>query len=204
MLFSLLVPPHGLERVWSSHEEERAAWALERESFMRQLEREREAWMRERDLLLEREATAVARLQKQIDFSEGLLTVRSVLESIVASAFPNTPAMEALCCYCNTPNFLAYLAAVSAASDFSTASLVKSAKGAIHGGSTHATDATAVPQAVPHDSCTLHAIAAIFMFERRDVRLYLGGRPFRELKLPLPPRPRPPSAASSAASSLRS
>ena len=230
-----MTSPAGLALVWPSFEKERAAWALERaawalereasarllehereaslrerEAWAREREaslREREAWARERDLLVEREATAVAELKKQVDFSDGLITVRSVLEGIVTSAFPSKSATEALRYYCDRPDFQAYLATVSAASDFSTSSLIKSAKGAygmlsqtIHGGSTYTTDATAVPQTVLHGKCTLRAVAAIFKFERRDVRFYVGG-PSGVLKLPSPPRSASHSAVSSAASS---
>ena len=211
-MFDILVDlPAGRELIWSSIEKERAAWALEREASAREreasarerealaraLEREIEAWERERELLIERESAAAADLQKQLDFAAGLMTVRSVLEGIVTSAFPSKSATDALRLYCEQPRFQAYLAAVSASSGISVASLTKSAKGAygmfsqtIHGGTTHlSSDDTAVPQAVLRDKSTLHAVAAIFKLERRDVRFYAGG-PSGVLKLPSPPRTR--------------
>ena len=192
----IMASPEGVELVWSSLEKERSTRALE-------FDREREAWTRERELLIDREASAVAELQKQIDFSEGLITVRSMLEGIVTNAFPNKSVTEALRCYCEKKDFVEYLALVSAATNFSTTSLIKSAKGAygmmsqtVHSGSTHSMEAT-VPQSVVHDKCTLHAIAAMFKFERRDVRFYIGG-PSSLLKIPLPPRSVVSSAANSA------
>jgi len=214
----------ALEREASAREreEKRAAWALEREASAREreasarerealaraLEREIEAWERERELLIERESAAAADLQKQLDFAAGLMTVRSVLEGIVTSAFPSKSATDALRLYCEQPRFQAYLAAVSASSGISVASLTKSAKGAygmfsqtIHGGTTHlSSDDTAVPQAVLRDKSTLHAVAAIFKLERRDVRFYAGG-PSGVLKLPSPPRSASHSAAASASNS---
>ena len=206
----IMASPEGVELVWSSLEKERSTRALEfdreREAWSREREaltREREAWTRERELLIDREASAIAELQKQIDFSEGLITVRSMLEGIVTNAFPNKSVTEALRCYCEKKDFVEYLALVSAATNFSTTSLIKSAKGAygmmsqtVHSGSTHSMEAT-VPQSVVHDKCTLHAIAAMFKFERRDVRFYIGG-PSSLLKIPLPPRSVVSSAANSA------
>ena len=222
-VFDILVDlPAGRELIWSSIEKERAAWALEREASAREreasarerealaraLEREIEAWERERELLIERESAAAADLQKQLDFAAGLMTVRSVLEGIVTSAFPSKSATDALRLYCEQPRFQAYLAAVSASSGISVASLTKSAKGAygmfsqtIHGGTTHlSSDDTAVPQAVLRDKSTLHAVAAIFKLERRDVRFYAGG-PSGVLKLPSPPRSASHSAVASASNS---
>lgn len=206
--------PEGVELVWSSLEKERSTRALEfdreREAWSREREamtREREAWMRERELLIDREASAVAGLLKQIDFSEGLITVRSMLEGIVTNAFPNKSVTEALRCYCEKKDFVDYLALVSAAMNFSTTSLIKSAKGAygmmsqtVHSGSTHSMEVSTVPQTVVHDKCTLHAIVAMFKFERRDVRFYIGG-PSSLLKIPLPPRSVVSSVVSSAANS---
>ena len=59
---------------------------------------------------------------------------------------------------------------------------------------------SSVPQSVVHDKCTLYAIAAIFKFERRDVRFYTGG-PSSLLKIPSPPRSVVSSAANSAGNS---
>ena len=217
----IMASPEGVELVWSSLEKERSTRALEfdrereamtreREAWSREREamtREREAWMRERELLIDREASAVAGLLKQIDFSEGLITVRSMLEGIVTNAFPNKSVTEALRCYCEKKDFVEYLALVSAATNFSTTSLIKSAKGAygmmsqtVHSGSTQSMEAT-VPQSVVHDKCTLHAIAAMFKFERRDVRFYIGG-PSSLLKIPLPPRSVVSSVARSVVSSV--
>ena len=161
----------------------------EREGFLR----EREGFSRERNFLIDREALAVATLQKQIDHSEGLITVRAMLERIVTSEFPNRSATDALRNYCEKKDFVEYLDLVGKATNFSTANLIKSAKGAygmmsnpIHNGSTHSTEVSSFPQSVVHDKCTLHAIAAIFKFERRDVCFYVGG-PSSLLKIPLPP-----------------
>lgn len=221
VFYILASSPEGRDLAWSSIEGERATWARERESLKlaneslaRSLERQdlalahmREAWDRERELLIEREASAVANLQKQVDFSDGLISVRSVLENIVTTAFPNRSATDALRCYCDDPKFQEYLAIVGADKGFPTANLTKSAKAVygmlsqtIHGGSAHAPDATAVPQSVLRDKCTLLAMAAIFRFERRDVRFYVGG-PSAVLKLPSPPRSASHSPAGSATSS---
>ena len=128
VFYILASSPEGRDLAWSSIEGERATWAREREtlklaneSLARSLERQdlalahmREAWDRERELLIEREASAVADLQKQVDFSDGLISVRSVLESIVTTAFPNRSATDALRCYCDNPKFQEYLAIVGA------------------------------------------------------------------------------------------
>ena len=221
-VFDILVGASGQEFIWSSIEKaradvalERAAWAREREALARArealaraLEREIEGRDREREMLIDRESAAVADLQKQLDFAAGLMTVRSVLEGIVTSAFPGTSATDALRLYCEQPRVREYLTAVSAASGIPAANLTKSAKAAygmfsqtIHGGTTHlSTDDTAVPQAVLRDKSTLHAVAAIFKLERRDVRFYAGG-PSGVLKLPSPPRSASHSAVASASNS---
>ena len=211
-VFDILVGASGQEFIWSSIEKERADWALERaawarerEALARALEREIEGRDREREMLIDRESAAVADLQKQLDFAAGLMTVRSVLEGIVTSAFPGKSATDALRLYCEQPRFQKYLTAVSAASGIPAANLTKSAKAAYrmfsqttHGGTTHlSTDDTAVPQAVLRDKSTLHAVAAIFKLERRDVRFYAGG-PSGVLKHPSPPRSASHSAAASA------
>ena len=107
-MYSLLnALPEGAEHVWSFLEKERFAKELEfdrerkgflqdnkdlregllreREGFLREREslregflREREGFSRERNFLIDREALAVATLQKQIDHSEGLITVRAM------------------------------------------------------------------------------------------------------------------------------
>ena len=159
-------------------------------------------------MLIDRESAAVADLQKQLDFAAGLMTVRSVLEGIVTSAFPGTSATDALRLYCEQPRFQEYLSVVSAASGIPAANLTKSAEAAYrmfsqttHSGTTHlSSDDTAVPQAVLRDKSTLHAVAAIFKLERRDVRFYAGG-PSGVLKLPSPPRSASHSAAASASNS---
>ena len=236
-MYSLLnALPEGAEHVWSFLEKERfakelefdrerKAWAREREGFLqynkdlregflREREslregflREREGFSRERNFLIDREALAVATLQKQIDHSEGLITVRAMLERIVTSEFPNRSATDALRNYCEKKDFVEYLDLVGKATNFSTANLIKSAKGAygmmsnpIHNGSTHSTEVSSFPQSVVHDKCTLHAIAAIFKFERRDVCFYVGG-PSSLLKIPSPPRSGANSEANSEANS---
>ena len=173
---------------------EREGFLRERESLREGFLREREGFSRERNFLIDREALAVATLQKQIDHSEGLITVRAMLERIVTSEFPNRSATDALRNYCEKKDFVEYLDLVGKATNFSTANLIKSAKGAygmmsnpIHNGSTHSTEVSSFPQSVVHDKCTLHAIVAIFKFERRDVCFYVGGRSSL-IKIPLPPR----------------
>ena len=186
---------------------EREASMREREFLAEALSRERDASSRERALLLEREASAIADLQKEVDFSNGLITVRSALESIVTTAFPSRSVTDALRTFCDDALFQQYLVKVSEATKFSKASLVKSAKGAysmlsetVHAGSTHAEDGSAVPQAVLRDKCTLCAVAAVFKYARRDVRFYIGG-PAGVLKLPTPEHSTAPSAAGSDAGS---
>jgi len=183
---------------------EREGFLRERESLREGFLREREGFSRERNFLIDREALAVATLQKQIDHSEGLITVRAMLERIVTSEFPNRSATDALRNYCEKKDFVEYLDLVGKATNFSTANLIKSAKGAygmmsnpIHNGSTHSTEVSSFPQSVVHDKCTLHAIAAIFKFERRDVCFYVGG-PSSLLKIPSPPRSGANSEANSA------
>jgi hypothetical protein len=179
----------GREVLWAALTSEREAASREREAASR----EREAWSRERSLLLDREASSIADLQRELDFANGLMNVRSVLESIVTTAFPSKSVTDSLRVFCDDPSFQQYLVAVSEKTKFSKASLIKSAKGAysmlsetIHAGSTHAEDAaSAVPQAVLRDKCTLCAVAAVFKFARRDVRFYVGGAA-GELKLPTP------------------
>jgi len=221
----LLASPEGRALIWPSIEKERSAWALEREAWAREREawaREREAWAREREVvarglereiearererefLIDRESKAIAELQRELDFSNGLVTVRAVLEGIVTTAFPSKSATDALRLYCEQSRLQNYLGEVSAASGISMASLTKSAKGVygmlsqtIHGGSTHhSSDDTAVPQAVLRDKSTLYAVATIFRLERRDVRFYAGA-PSIVLKLPSPPRSASQSAAAS-------
>jgi hypothetical protein len=204
----LIASPEGRALIWPSIEKERAAWAREREGMARGLEREIEAREREREFLIDRESKAIAELQRELDFSNGLVTVRAVLEGIVTSAFPSKSATDALRLYCEQTRLQNYLGEVSTASGISMASLTKSAKGVygmlsqtIHGGSTHhSSDDTAVPQAVLRDKSTLYAVAAIFRLERRDVRFYAGA-PSIVLKLPSPPRSASHSAAASAANS---
>jgi hypothetical protein len=198
----------SLREAWSR---EREAWSREREAWSREREawsREREVSSRERSLLLDREASSIADLQREVDFANGLMNVRSVLESIVTTAFPSKSVTDSLRVFCDDPSFQQYLVAVSKKTKFSQASLIKSAKGAysmlsetIHAGSTHAEDAaSAVPQAVLRDKCTLCAVAAVFKFARRDVRFYVGGAA-GELKLPTPEHSTAPSAAGSDAGS---
>ena len=202
---------------------EREAWAREREAWAREREllvqasarereasaREREAWAREREFLQDREATSIAELQREADFSKGLITVRSALEGIVATAFPGKTTTDALRRFCADERFQAYLETVSSVAGFSKDSLERSAKGAygmlsetIHAGSTHAVggDDRAVPQAVLRDKSTLYAVAAIFKFARRILHFYAGGEN-GILKLPSPPHSLPPSALPSAPSS---
>ena len=81
----------------------------EREFLAEALSRERDASSRERALLLEREASAIADLQKEVDFSNGLITVRSALESIVTTAFPSRSVTDALRTFCDDALFQQYL-----------------------------------------------------------------------------------------------
>jgi hypothetical protein len=218
-MYSLLnALPEGAEHVWSFLEKERFAkelefdrerkeWAREREGFSREREsflrereslregflREREGFSRERNFLIDREALAVATLQKQIDHSEGLITVRAMLERIVTSEFPNRSATDALRNYCEKKDFVEYLDLVGKATTFSSANLIKSAKGAyrlisnaVNNGSIHSTEVSSSPRHVIQDECTLLAVSAIFKFERRDVCFYVGGRSSL-IKIPLPP-----------------
>ena len=110
----------GPELLWaalaSRESELAAALAREREASMREreflaeaLSRERDASSRERALLLEREASAIADLQKEVDFSNGLITVRSALESIVTTAFPSRSVTDALRTFCDDALFQQYL-----------------------------------------------------------------------------------------------
>ena len=188
--------PWGKEPAWSSIENERAAWARERETLARLLQREIDSRERERAFLVDREATAIAGLHRDLDFSNGLVTVGAALEGIVTYAFPGKPAADALRLYCEQPRFQSYLAAVSAASGISAASLALSAKEAfgtpsqaIHGGGSTrlSADETAAPQAILRDKSAIFAVAAIFRLERRDMRYYVG-RPSVVPKLPSPPR----------------
>ena len=221
-LFSALYDAKGgRDLLWASWAREREVWAREREMLVDACAREREAstrereastrlaeaWARERELLLEREAFSIAELQKEVDFSNGLVTVRSALEGIVTTAFPDRSVTEALRRFCADVRFQEYLGAVSSAVGVSKDSLEKSAKGfygmlspIIHAGSTHAASGSDVPQAVLRDKISLYAVAAIFKFARRDVRFYIGG-PSGTLKLPSPPHSPPPSATSSDAGS---
>ena len=177
-----------------------------RELLVEASAREREAWARERELLLEREAFSIAELQKEVDFSNGLVTVRSALEGIVTTTFPDRSVTEALRRFCADVRFQEYLGTVSSAVGVSKDSLEKSALGAygmlsaiIHAGSTHAASGSDVPQAVLRDKISLYAVAAIFKFARRDVRFYIGG-PGGTLKLPSPPHSPPPATSSDAGS----
>jgi hypothetical protein len=218
-MYSLLnALPEGAEHVWSFLEKERFAkelefdrerkkWAREREGFSREREsflrereslregflREREGFSRERNFLIDREALAVASLKMEIDHSEGLITVRAMLEAIVTRAFPNRSATEALSDYCEKKDFVEYLDLVSKATTFSSANLIKSAKGAyrlisnaVNNGSIHSMEVSSSPRLVIQDECTLLAVSAIFKFERRDVCFYVGGRSSL-IKIPLPP-----------------
>lgn len=222
-IYSILFPhQQGKELIWSIFEKERSAWKQERESWasertliLTELNRAHDSCDRlhdlhekESEMLIERESLVVAELQKQIDFSEGLMSVRSVLEGILTTAFPSKSATDALRLYCEQSNFQSYLADVSKISGFSVGNLTKSAKSVygmlsqtIHGGSTFSADSidtTTIPQSVLRDKCTLNAVAAIFKFERRDIRFYVGGRGGGILKLPTPPRSSTHSVASSA------
>jgi len=107
-IYSILFAHHrGKELIWSTFEKERSAWKQERESWASERtawKQERESWASERSLILtelnrahdscdrlhdlhekesemliERESLVVAELQKQIDYSEGLMKVRSVI-----------------------------------------------------------------------------------------------------------------------------
>ena len=222
-IYSILFPHHqqGKELIWSIFEKERSAWKQERESWasertliLTKLNRAHDSCdslhdlhEKESEMLIERESLVVAELQKQIDCSEGLMSVRSVLEGILTTAFPSKSATDALRLYCEQSNFQSYLADVSKISGFSVGNLTKSAKSVygmlsqiIHGGSTFSIDSidTTIPQSVLRDKCTLNAVAAIFKFERRDIRFYVGGRGGGILKLPTPPRSSTHSVASSA------
>ena len=227
-LFSALYDVEGgRDLLWASWAREREVWAREREMLVDALTREREAltrerealtrereastrereaWARERELLLEREAFSIAELQKEVDFSNGLVTVRSALEGIVTTTFPDRSVTEALRRFCADVRFQEYLGTVSSAVGVSKDSLEKSALGAygmlsaiIHAGSTHAASGSDVPQAVLRDKISLYAVAAIFKFARRDVRFYIGG-PGGTLKLPSPPHSPPPATSSDAGS----
>jgi hypothetical protein len=108
----------GCNLIWGIVQREREVW-----------EREREAWGRERVLLIEkqalliekqalliktqemieeREANAVAVLQRQVDVAHGHITVRTVLEKIGKAAHPKMNATDALCHICDDPKFIAY------------------------------------------------------------------------------------------------
>lgn len=106
----------GQELLWAALASRESELAREREASMREreflaeaLSRERDASSRERALLLEREASAIADLQKEVDFSNGLITVRSALESIVTTAFPSRSVTDALRTFCDDALFQQYL-----------------------------------------------------------------------------------------------
>lgn len=215
-LFDLLADaPGGRDHLWAAIERERAQLAREREAAEREraqlvdtLTHEREAAAHERDTLThEREAAArereqlldlaerdVENIQKKLDYANGLITVRGALEQIVTHEFPNKTATTALSCFFELPAFQEYLGAVSKATGYTTASLVKNGKevyGALcqplHGGSTRTSAGDAVPEAVISDKCTLVAVAAVFKFTRRNISFYRDG-PAQPIKLPSPPR----------------
>ena len=95
----------GREVLWAALMSEREAWSREREAWSS----EREAWSRERSLLLDREASSIADLQRELDFANGLMNVRSVLESIVTTAFPSRSVTDALRTFCDDALFQQYL-----------------------------------------------------------------------------------------------
>jgi len=129
-----------------------------------------------------------AALQHKLDCALGLMTVRTVLERIardfaasaVAPKAANKSTARALAEFCKQPRFAAYLVAVSAATGVAVTALTEGAEAAcgllsaeIHHGSAGADDSGAVPADVFPNNASMHAVAAIFKFARRDLRLYM-------------------------------
>jgi hypothetical protein len=193
----------GCDLIWGVMQREREAWVEKHQSW----ERERALLIKTQEMIEEREAIAIAVLQRQVDVAHGHITVRTVLEKIGKAEHPKMNATDALNHICDDPKFVAYMEVVSKATHLSARDLLKSAKGAysalsstLHSGSTITKAGDVVPEDVMHDKLMLHAVAALFKYARRDVRFYLDV-PANELKLPSPARTPPSSSGPSAAPS---
>ena len=193
----------GCNLIWGVMQREREAWERERALLIS----ERALLIKTQEMIEEREAIAIAVLQRQVDVAHGHITVRTVLEKIGKAKHPKMNATDALNHICEDPKFVAYIEVVSEATHLSARDLLKSAKGAysalsstLHSGSTITKASDVVPEDVMHDKLMLHAVAALFKYARRDVRFYLD-IPANELKLPSPARTPPSSSGSSAAPS---
>jgi len=160
-----------------------------------------------------------AALQHSLDVARGLLSVRAVLEQIAFdfSAQAKSPraarrsTTEALSDFCRQPAFVAYLDAVSRATQIKADKIAAAADSAysllsasIHNGVASASYADVhVPSDVFPNAVTMVAVSAIFKFSRRDVRLYVHSSDVPALPSPArtPPQSAPASAAASAETS---
>ena len=204
-LFDTLITlgAEGCSHLWGIIQREREMWVEKQLSW----ERERALLIKTQEMIEEREVTAIAVLQRQVDVAHGHITVRSVLKKIGKVAYPKMNATDALNHVCDKDSFIAYMENVSKATHLSARDLLKSAKGAystlsstIHSGSTITKASVNVPEDVMHDKLMLYAVAALFKYAHRDVRFYLD-IPTNELKLPSPARSAASSPVTSAATS---
>ena len=201
--------------LWGLVESELAAHAEAKESWAR----ERLGWERERLVADALARAEYAALQHKLDCALGLMSVRTVLEqvgrefaaSVGASQASKKSSSRALSEFCKQPRFVAYLVAVGAATGIADMALTEGAQSAygllsaeIHHGSAGAGGSDAVPADVFPNNAVMYAVAAIFKFARRDLRLYaLSLRDVPALPTPecTPPQSAPSSATPTAAPS---
>ena len=78
----------GCDLIWGVMQREREAWVEKHQSW----EREHALLIKTQEMIEEREAIAIAVLQRQVDVAHGHITVRTVLEKIGKAEHPKMNA----------------------------------------------------------------------------------------------------------------